>query len=222
MEFFKDEKNSIRCIIREDEIEALGYTIDEIISNGIRTQEFMNEIFDMAEEELGMTFEKGRKAVRADVLPDHTLSLTFSEHIPSPEELMGHIKDIINDLLHSLPSKNGKLSEVGNKLNEIKSTSQGNSKVVVLFLFERFDILIRFAKTLQLKQLGNNSLYKFEEGYFLMLDLTDMEEEDVKRLSSIADEYTTDIFAGAEKRAFIWEHGKAILKERAIEQLKLL
>lgn len=222
MEFFKDERNSIRCIIREDEIEALGYTIDEIISNGVRTQEFMNEIFDMAEEELGMTFEKGRKAVRADVLPDHTLSLTFSEHPPSPDELMGHIKDIINGLLQSLPSKNGKVSEVGSKINEIKSTSQGDLKVVVLFLFEKFDILTRFAKSLQLKQMGHNSLYKFEEGYFLMWDLTNMEEDDVKRLSSIADEYATDIFAGAEKRAFIWEHGKAILKEKAIEQLKLL
>lgn len=221
MEFFKDEKNSIRCIIREDEIEALGYTIDEIISNGIRTQEFMNEIFDMAEEELGMKFEKGRKAVRADVLPDHTLSLTFSEHPINPDEMMGHIKDIISGLLQSLP-KGEKKSEAGNKLKSIKDVPERDTKVIVLFLFENPDILVRFAKTLQLEYIGHNSLYKFEDGYFLMMDLTDMEELEVKRLSAIADEYVTDIFAGAEKRAFIWEHGKSILKEKAIEQLKLL
>lgn len=221
MEFFRDEKNSIRCIIREDEIEALGYTIDEIISNGARTQEFMNEIFDMAEEELGMKFETGRKAVRADVLPDHTLSLTFSEHPINPEDMMGHIKDIISGLLQSLP-KNGKKSEARNKLAEVQEKFEKDTKIVVLFLFENFDTLIRFAKMLQLDYIGHNSLYKFENAYFLMMDLTDMEEPDVKRLSSIADEYASDIFAGAEKRAFIWEHGKAILKQKAIQQLKEL
>lgn len=221
MEFFKDEKNSIRCIIREDEIEALGYTIDEIISNGIRTQEFMNEIFDMAEEKLGMKFEKGRKAVRADVLPDHTLSLTFSEHPISPDEMMGHIKDIINGLLQSLP-KNGKQLQAANKVNGVKDSFAGDTKVIVLFLFENFDILIRFAKMLQLESVVPNCLYKFEDAYFLMMDLTDMEEAEVKRLSAVADEYVTDIFAGAEKRAFIWEHGKVILKEKAIEQLNTL
>lgn len=221
MEFFKDEKNSIRCIIREDEIEALGYTIDEIISNGIRTQEFMNEIFDMAEEELGMKFEKGRKAVRADVLPDHTLSLTFSEHPINPDEMMGHIKDIINGLLQSLP-KNAKQLQAANKISSVKDSFTGDTKVIVLFLFENFDILIRFAKMLQLEAIGPNCLYKFEDAYFLMMDLTDMEEAEVKRLSAVADEYVTDIFAGAEKRAFIWEHGKVILKEKAIEQLNTL
>uniref|UniRef100_UPI0040570205 adaptor protein MecA n=1 Tax=Agathobacter sp. TaxID=2021311 RepID=UPI0040570205 len=222
MEFFKDEKNSIRCIIREDEIEALGYTIDEIISNGTRTQEFMNEIFDMAEEELGMKFEMGKKAVRADVLPDHTLSLTFSEHPVSADEMMGHIKDIINGLLNSLPQKGEMRSNAAKKLEGLKERLESETKIVVLFLFESMDILTRFAKVLSIEALGHNSLYKFEEGYFLMIDLNGMDETDVKRLSALADEYASDIFAGAEKRAFIWEHGKAILRERAIEQLKLL
>ena len=52
MEFSRDEKNRVRCVITEEEIIELGYTIDEIISNGERTQEFMNRIFDMAEDEL--------------------------------------------------------------------------------------------------------------------------------------------------------------------------
>ena len=221
MEFFRDEKNSIRCIIREDEIEALGYTIDEIISNGVRTQEFMNEIFDMAEEELGMKFETGRKAVRADVLPDHTLSLTFSEHPISTEDMMGHIKDIISGLLQSLP-KNGKKSEIKNKLAEVQEKFEKDTRIIVLFLFEDFDILIRFAKLLQLENIGYNTLYKFEDAYFLIMNLMNMKESDVKRLSTIADEYVSDIFAGAEKGAFILEHGKCILKEKAIQQLKKL
>ena len=65
-----------------------------------------------------------------------------------------------------------------------------------------------------------NQLYKFDGIYFLMMDMTDSKEEDVRKLSALTDEYAADIFVGAEKRAFIYEHGKEILKERAIEQLR--
>ena len=80
MEFSRIGEHTIKCVISEEEIYDLGYTMDEIMSNGERTQEFMNQIFDMASEEFGTDFNSGIKTVRADFLADHTLSLTFSEH----------------------------------------------------------------------------------------------------------------------------------------------
>lgn len=44
MKFSKIGKHTIRCVISEQEIQDLGYTIEEIMSNGERTQEFMNQI----------------------------------------------------------------------------------------------------------------------------------------------------------------------------------
>lgn len=81
MKFSKIGKHTIRCVISEQEIQDLGYTIEEIMSNGERTQEFMNQIFDMAEQSFETKFELGIKTVRADFMSDHTLALTFSEHI---------------------------------------------------------------------------------------------------------------------------------------------
>lgn len=77
MKFSRIGKHTIRCVISEDEITDLGYTMEEIMNNGERTQEFMNEIFDLAEQRFETKFELGVKTVRADFLPDHTLSLTF-------------------------------------------------------------------------------------------------------------------------------------------------
>ena len=98
MEFSRIGEHTIKCVISEEEIYDLGYTMDEIMSNGERTQEFMNQIFDMASEEFGTDFNSGIKTVRADFLADHTLSLTFSEH-PATEGMMEHLKDIVNGLL---------------------------------------------------------------------------------------------------------------------------
>ena len=72
MKFSKIGKHTIRCVISEQEIQDLGYTIEEIMSNGERTQEFMNQIFDMAEQSFETKFELGIKTVRADFIPEFT------------------------------------------------------------------------------------------------------------------------------------------------------
>ena len=220
MEFSREGNNIIRCVISEEEIEELGFTIDDIISNSSRTQQFMNQIFDMAEQEFDTKFDLGIKSVRADIMPDHTISLTFSEQ-PGTEGVMDHIKDIVNGLLNTIPKQ--KWDEIKG-IKEKGATEEKESakapRIVVLFAFEELDILMRYAKQVQVEELPLNQLYKFEGVYFLMVDMSSASEEDARKLSALTDEYAADIFVGAEKRAFIYEHGEVILKERAIEQLR--
>lgn len=225
MEFSRDGKHTIRCVISEDEILELGYTIDEIVSNGIRTQEFMNQIFDMAEQEFDTKFDMGIKTVRADILPDHTLSLTFSEH-PGTEGMMEHIKDIVSGLLGSIPQQKWEEIKAKKNLGATTEVEPNNTedtkpvKIIALFAFEELDVLIRYAKQVAMPTLPFNQLYKLDDVYFLLIDMSTCSENEVKRLSALTDEYSADVFIGAEKRAFIYEHGHAILKERAIEQLR--
>ncbi len=247
MEFSRDGQHTIRCVITEDEIRDLGFTIDEIISNGARTQEFMNQIFDLAEQEFQTKFDMGIKTVRADILPDHTLSLTFSEH-PGTEGMMEHIKDIVNGILGAIPQKkweevkgkmnladaaglNKKPADSGNAADAKQCQSNGLSsaidvekegipRIIALFAFEELDVVMRYAKQVKLAQLPFNQLYKFEDAYFLIMDMSQCQESEVRTLSALTDEYSADVFVGAEKRAFIYEHGKCILGERAIEQLR--
>ena len=168
--------------------------------------------------------------MRADLLPDHTLSLTFSEH-PTSEGMLEHIKDIVNGLINSIPQQ--KWEEIKAKKAtglkesvEVQKNAEANAeeqpRIIVLFAFEDMDVLMRFAKQVALENLPYNDLYKFEDIYFLMVDLSWTQEADVKKLSAIVDEYATDLFVGAEKRAFIYEHGKPIIREKAIETLRLI
>ena len=233
MEFSREGNHTIRCVITEDEILELGYTIDEIISNGARTQEFMNRIFDLAEKKFETKFDMGIKTVRADVLPNHTLSLTFSEH-PGTEGMMEHIKDIVNGLLGSVPKQKleeltgkNKLDDLADMKKEADSSEDGKKtgkkehlKIIALFAFEELETLMRYSKQVKLEHIPFNQLYRFEDAYFLMVDMTECTESEVRSLSALTDEYSADVFVGSEKRAYIYEHGKCILKERAIEQLR--
>ena len=217
MKFSRIGKHTIRCVISEEEITDLGYTLEEIMSNGERTQEFMNEIFDIAEQRFEMKFELGVKTVRADFLPDHTLSLTFSEH-PGSDEMMEHLKDIVNGLLNSIPQQKW------DEISEAKKQQEEDemARVFVMLVFDDMNTIIRFARQVPFAECPPNALYKLDDTYFIIMDLSNQLEADVRKLSAVTDEYVSNLLVGTERKAFIEEHGSVILKDRAIEQLREL
>ena len=149
MKFSKIGKHTIRCVISEQEIQDLGYTIEEIMSNGERTQEFMNQIFDMAEQSFETKFELGIKTVRADFMSDHTLALTFSEH-PGSDEMMEHLKDIVNGLMNAIPQQKWA------QINEARKTRE----IRIRFLFmPRLCLRILIAAPLCKKHYATGSAY---------------------------------------------------------------
>lgn len=225
MRFSRIGEHTIKCIISEEEIGDLGFTLDEIMSNGERTQEFMNHIFDMAEQEFETKFDMGIKTVRADFMSDHTLSLTFSEH-PSASGMMEHLKDIVNGLLNSIPKEKwNEIQEAKGRMGE-NSDAEGETEekvnVIVMFTFKDMETVIRYACQVDMNEIPENSLYKYKDTYRLIMDLSDCEENEVMRLSVLTDEYASNLEVGADKRAFLYEHGTPILTERAIEHLKKL
>ena len=220
MEFSRIGKHTVKCVISEQEILDLGYTLDDIMSNGKRTQEFMNHIFDLAEQKFQMNFEMGVRAVRADFLPNRSVAFTFSENNQNEGSIADRLKDLVGSLIESLIPAKKEEAENTDSITDFKMPE--GVKIMVMFLFEEMDILNRFAKLVSGSFIPCNALYKFEDTYFLLMDLTDSTEEDVKRLSCLVDEYASDIVVGADKMAFIEEHGLPIIKEQAIETLSKL
>ncbi len=216
MKFSRIGKHTIRCVISEEEITQLGYTLEEIMSNGDRTQEFMNEIFDMAEQRFETKFELGIKTVRADFMSDHTLSLTFSEH-PGSGEMMEHLKDIVNGLINAIPQQ--KWEEIREARNQ-EEESDTPVRVIVTVVFDNLELLCRFARLITMEELPPGRLYKEKDRYLLILDLSDTPEDSVKLLSLLTDEYASDLYVGAERKAYLEEHAQAILTENALEILR--
>ena len=235
MEFSRMGQHTIRCLVSEAEISDMGYTMEELMSNGSRTQEFMNRIFDMAERQFEMKFESGVKTVRADFLPNHSLCLTFSTH--PAEGILEHLKDLVGDLMEGkLPEDLLEEEEESEKpavpktlekkprslKPEAKENESKGPSIIVLLVFESLDTAAAFAGQVREEDLVDSSLYKYADEYFLSLDLTPCSEEQVTRLSLLTDEFTRDIVPGASAKAFMEEHGKAILKKKAMETLREL
>ena len=94
---------------------------------------------------------------------------------------------------------------------------------VVMFIFEKFDVAVRFAKMIKgLPIASRHSFLSLRESTFMSMDLSGYDEHELEKMSVIADEYADDIIAGADKRAFLMEHAQVILDDKAIESLAQL
>lgn len=220
MEFSRIGQHTIKCVISEDEIQDMGFSVEEIVTNSERTQEFMNYIFDLAEQEFETKFEMGVKTVQVEFRSDHTLSLTFSEH-PAAEGMMAHLKDIVNGLINSIPQQ--KWEEMQKERSQKEGGKENDEEeepdIIVLLRFHDIDSAVDFAEQVHVDPMPDSAFYKYRDEYYLMMDLSYCSEEQVRRLSVLTDEYAAQIEVGRQRWAYLVEHGKTILAREAVERL---
>lgn len=225
IEFSRVGKHTIKCEISEEEITDLGFSVEEIITNGVRTQEFMNRIFDLAEQEFETKFEMGIKTVQVEFRADHVMSLTFSEY-PNAGGMMEHLKDIVNGLLNSIPQQKWeeiqKQKETAPNQKNHANEEQQETRIMVMLKFQNLETIIRFSAQVNIDPMPENILCKYQDVYYLMMDLSGCTEQQVRKLSLVTDEYAQSIEVGAERWAFLREHGSMILSSEAIQQLSCL
>ena len=98
--------NKIRCALTEQEIESLGYDIDEIIANSEITQEFMHTVLELVEEQEHIQMEGISPMVKAELLQDHSMAITFG----ADKEVS--LRDLVNTVSHMIrPAGSGRCIE---------------------------------------------------------------------------------------------------------------
>ena len=220
IEFRRLGEHTIKCLISEEEVSAMGFSMEEIITNGARTQEFMNHIFDMAEEEFDTKFNLGFKTVQMEYRSDRTLSLTFSDH--PADEVIGRLRELIGGMLGSLgPEKLKELEDLAGK--EEDEDAEGSAGELIFALkFPDIDRAIRFAKQLPFDLLPISELIRYQDSLYLLIDSMGCPKNEIRALALRADEYDVDVEFGRGRLVLILEHGTTILGADALEHLRQL
>ena len=91
--------NQIRCALTEAEIEEMGFCIDDIIGNGEMTQKFMRVVLEKVEEQEAIDVELLSPMVRAELLPDHSMAITFGGITEEEKKgMFGKILEMMNQM----------------------------------------------------------------------------------------------------------------------------
>jgi len=223
MEIKRLKDNQIRCALTEEEIIEMGFNIDDIIGNGEVTQKFMQVVLEKVEEQEAIDVGHISPMVRAELMPDHSMAITFGGI--SPEEKKG----MLNRIMEMMEELSGRQSEgealaavqtekeTGNEKEEI----QENAKLALEF--SSIDEAVRISKVFIGKEkLPFSSFYKMKDKYYLIMEFEGFVKSEMKALAFTIVEYGNRRIAETAGIAFIKEHGKCILAKDAVSDLMQL
>lgn len=221
MRFKRISTDTVRCIVTQDELKENGLEMDDFLSNDGRTEEFLRKMIALAEQEVGFKVQGGPLTIQVAVLPQNKLALTFSE------KQAGNIMEFLEGLRSAMSNLSNAFQDKKNEeTNHVPVT--GRRKNMYLLEFAELNSLQAFCGRLPYdieEQLQMDSeLYRLEEddSYCLILRRGKMDEKQVCQVMSASIEFLDAVSAHEGQVAYIREHGKCILKERAISQMQRL
>ncbi|MBR1669993.1 MAG: adaptor protein MecA [Butyrivibrio sp.] len=80
MEFKRINKDTVTCIITEDDMDEQGIKLEDLFEKKKEAMDFLHEVMRKAEEEVDYRPTGTFLPMQINVLPDHSISLTLSEN----------------------------------------------------------------------------------------------------------------------------------------------
>ena len=217
--------NKIRCALTEQEIESLGYDIDEIIANSEITQEFMHTVLELVEEQEHIQMEGISPMVKAELLQDHSMAITFgADKEVSLRDLVNTVSHMISQLDPDAASGKTAKAEEGNAqaAADTAGTHKRTDPMICALRFSSFENMRRMSLLAFRGKIPKSSLYKMDGAYYLILDFTGFAKEEMRPFAFGTIEYDDAHYSDQGHIAHIREQGICIMKKQALEMLMQL
>ena len=114
MEFKRINKDTVTCIITEDDMFEQGIKLEDLFEKKKEAMDFLHEVMKKAEEEVDYKPTGSFMPMQITVLPDHSISLTLSENVTSS------FSEILRNLTEKAGIKIPKkvLEDIGDSVDE--------------------------------------------------------------------------------------------------------
>lgn len=94
MEFKRIDKDTVNCIITEDDMFEQGIRLEDLFEKKKEAMDFLHEVMKKAEEEVDYKPTGSFMPLQITVLPDHSVSLTLSENASASfSEILKNLTD---------------------------------------------------------------------------------------------------------------------------------
>ena len=226
MRFKRISTDTVRCIVSQDELMENGLNMDDFMSNSGRTEEFLRKMLTQAEQEVGFRVQGGPLTIQVAALPENNLALTFSEKQTGSNfmELLEGLRSAMSNLSDAVNEK-AKDKQEGTQGTDQQADGERESYLLEFHGMEDLRAFCLNVAEEAEEELGMDSaLYYLEEDglYGLILQKGKMEKKQLCRVVSASMEFLEAASANEIQIAYIQEHGKCMLDNRAITQLQKL
>lgn len=246
MLFTRINENIVRCAIQEDEISQMGYDLEELFKNQQMATDFMKEIITRAKD-FGFSMNENFEAVQSAFFTNHQLVLNII-HINPEDRINSVIQNLLNafetveiigkerltEILQMAGDEKtqafneciAELEKVNQEIEENASAQPENAEEKVciqgkyLLSFLNLSQAERFCKEAAFAVPG--TLYKDKNNYFMIVDLSGIEQDKADGFILQAREYSSNVTQDRNYSAYLEEHAEKLIKENPIEVLKNL
>lgn len=203
MTFWKLSDTRMNCLISHEELEILGYSIEDLTQDKERTLEFLDMLLEKGKEKLGLHIENGIQSFYGAFLPDRSLILSISCDAGESERMNKGV---------SSGSVDGGL--IPFKMDEDASV------LAYQILFPDLDSVIQFCCAFGTGHTHSSRLYENDGIYYLMLDFENTPEgQHNAQYIIIACEFGGLIENDAVSEYYFQEHEKCLIRANALEKL---
>ena len=214
MQFIKVNEGTLNCLISEQEMDEMGFQLEELISDRNKAQDFLQIVLAGAESEMGFKMkETAALSVEVTMLPGQGISLTISDK--------GYLMESTMEKIHRFRDA---IMEYMRAFEEHKEAIAADEQIEHMFIlgFDSLDKAIEYcclSGDIELE----SSLYRLKgnQGYYMILE-HDFTGEEFRHLGGLAIEFACSMDRSEALKAYILEHGKCIIAEGALERLKML
>lgn len=210
MKIEKISESQIKFILTQSDLSERNIKIEDLTSPSEKTQALFRDIMEQAMEEYGFSSENTPLMVEAvpvglDGIMIIVTKIDSTDDSENKFKLVSQTKEM----------RRFKKKSITNFESETKS-----EKNIRIFSFEKLDDVIDVSIRISHYYHGNNSLYKYQNKYFLLIQ-NDMTSDHLNTddLEMILNEYGQKHISNILSKYYLLEHGEVILKTSAIKTL---
>lgn len=241
MNFKKIDRSTIKCYVSNEEMEAYGITVEELMTDKGKARKFINYLLEQARDEIGQIEINSMMTIQIQTIRDKGLLLTITSNFWSelPRELKESLIESMEEHLHQVEYEEGGEEEQEQMferiLDQMKSAGPAAGKSSeeetenldgelenadrAVFLFQTLDDVLTLCRFAPKEKRICSSLLKDQGQYYLYLWEPGKDREEFHRFCTMAMEYGT--LYCAEKKRILLLQGRAecLIEENAVEKL---
>lgn len=245
MEFERIGKNTVQCHMTVEEMNEYGLRIEDFFTNQEKSRDFLEQLVERAEEEIGYEVESGMISMQLMRMPDDSLIITFSDRgedglhqmLNQLQNLAGMMdEETVESIASAISKETGATLEEDThyeenmrdfeekvKHGEEKAAGRKSSQVSSrVYRFEQLSALESFAGVLELQKNISSRLYRDEKtgNWYLLVKKGKLRLEEYQIICKRLLEYGTLCTEQPFMEQYCREHYKPVIGKHALQTIR--
>lgn len=226
MKIEKIDNNKIKIMFDSTELEENDISIHSFLSNSENTKKLFLAILDIANEEFGFNAKNCKISYEAISFDNKKFVIIITKNPVSVEKRKAEKNASPYNLLEITNSINNEFKSTSNvkpKKADFPIFNTQNDTEILLYKFENMEELFSFCNYLESFNNTvsfNNSLYEYNDKYFLEINLENLDYEKRKKIVALISEYNTNLNLDCLCTFLFKEHVTLLINNNAIENLQ--